>query len=465
MTEHSPSAPTPSDFIGPVPLLATDKTAEKEESSEPFPLKTYLYNNNPFYVVSALLLLYAVQTFHGNPAIGAIDCWWMMAVLGGYALVLATIGVLIIRLGKVWEDARSILLILVLLFLAVSVSADDLFVHMETGQGGAALVIGGFLFCALVTEGVLRGAGIRLGLLYRVPFHLMLALFFVAPYWYSPGIHSRATESIDWHLLGFPVVASVLILTLIPAVRAGKSYADKSGTPWTWPLYPWLAFWVFVWAFSLRSFALCPGVWTAGQTVDRHVSQRQLDFVRHNLGGVLPDSHRLGVADRAAGDGIGYWKQTPVAQIVVRGRRFADPRRTVRARAGLPQVLNAVYRDVRFAIVVDHLVCVWILHLGLGAESARGVVRRGSGVGVAFGGRAGNARHAYFHRSATDAVLRFRRLDAGPRNPPAVIGEVADRSDRVERRLVAVAGRHHRRTLSRTDLQPFVGAVRLCCSG
>ena len=49
----------------------------------------------------------------------------MMGVLAGYTLVLATIGVVIVRFGKVWDDARSILLLLLLLFLAVFLGCHE----------------------------------------------------------------------------------------------------------------------------------------------------------------------------------------------------------------------------------------------------------------------------------------------------------------------------------------------------
>ena len=82
-------------------------------------------------------------------------------MLAGYTLVLATIGVWIVRWGKVWEDARSILLLLLILFLAVSISADGLFVKAEAASAATSLLLCGFLFSAVVSEGVLWGAGVR----------------------------------------------------------------------------------------------------------------------------------------------------------------------------------------------------------------------------------------------------------------------------------------------------------------
>ena len=74
----------------------------------------FLWNHNPFYVISALLMLYSVRKSYGELDIGTINVWAMMGVLSAYTIVLAMIGVLIVRWGKVWDDARSILLVLLL---------------------------------------------------------------------------------------------------------------------------------------------------------------------------------------------------------------------------------------------------------------------------------------------------------------------------------------------------------------
>ena len=217
----------------------------------------WLWIHNPFYFISALLMLYAVRSGYGEQTIGAINCWTMMGVLAGYTLVLAVIGVLIVRYGKVWDDARSILLLLLLLFLAVSVSADDLFVKMESRAGGAALLGCGFLFSVAVMLLTLRGAGIRLGAAYVVPFVLFLGLFYVMPWWCSPELNPRfEPKNVDWTVFLFPQFAALLCLTLLPAVKRGRAYVAHSGTPWPWPLFPWTAFGMFAVAVALRSYAI-----------------------------------------------------------------------------------------------------------------------------------------------------------------------------------------------------------------
>lgn len=236
--------------------------------SEPSPrssLVRWLYTHNPFYAISAALMLYAVRAGYGELQIGSINCWVMMGVLAAYTLLLAGVGVCIVRLGRVWEDARSILLLLLLLFLAVSISADDLFVKATSPGEGTALLVCGFLFSVVVSAGVIWGLRIRIGWEYAVPFVLYLALFFAMPWWCSPELHPRATRMLNWTVFLFPQVAALLNLTLLPAIRLGAKGVASNGTPWPWPWFPWTAFGVIAAAVVIRSFALAMTFSQTGQ--------------------------------------------------------------------------------------------------------------------------------------------------------------------------------------------------------
>jgi hypothetical protein len=218
---------------------------------------SWLYNNNPFYVVSTLLMLFAIRKAYGELQVGEINCWLMMGVLAAYTVILAAIGVAVVRWGKVWEDARSILMIILLLFLAVSISADDLLVKVESKQVGQLLMLFGFLFSAAVAECVLAGTRIRLRLSYRLPLHMLVLLFFLAPWWCSPELHPRTVSELRWTIFTFPVAAGLVFLGLLPGVRGGPGAADPNGTPWRWPWFPWPAFVMIFVAVLFRTFALC----------------------------------------------------------------------------------------------------------------------------------------------------------------------------------------------------------------
>ncbi len=239
---------------------------------------SWLYNHNPFYVISACLMLFAVRSLYREQAIGEINCWMMMTVLSAYTALLAGVSISIVRWGQVWEDARSLLVVILLLFLAISVSADDLFASMESSTAGSALMFSGYLFSAIVTETILWLSGLRLRAGYRVPLHLFLILFFFAPWWCSPELHSRSSQALEWTIFAFPICAAALLLMLLPAVRRGPDYANSNGSPWRWPLYPWTAFLVLAVAASFRSFALAmtfgPSgpIWIEGPSSSRMIS-------------------------------------------------------------------------------------------------------------------------------------------------------------------------------------------------
>ena len=121
----------------------------------------------------------------------------------------------------------------------------------------AGLLLLGYLFSAGVTELVLRGSRLGMGRLYRIPLHLMLALFYLAPWLCASLLEENRLTELQWRIFAFPVVAAVLLLTLVPATRRGPAYANDNGSPWRWPLYPWTAFGAITLAVALRTFALC----------------------------------------------------------------------------------------------------------------------------------------------------------------------------------------------------------------
>jgi hypothetical protein len=220
---------------------------------------------NPFYVISAGLFLVGVrvsQVEHPQTETlwSLVQTWALMSALAGYTLLLAGTASLLVRFGNVWDDVRTVLLLVVLMFLATSVTFDEvLFVHPVEGS---ACYLGGFLLAAVVSECLLWGTRLRLPALYRVPYYLALALYFFYPLGLSPlydatSFESPRGEAIQWGLYGFSAAAGLVALTLLPAVKRGASYAADNGSPWRWPLYPWVLFGLLGAAVPARAFLLC----------------------------------------------------------------------------------------------------------------------------------------------------------------------------------------------------------------
>src|SRR4051794_32663857 len=198
-----------------------------------------LYTSNPFYVISADLVFVGLRMSFDTSG-KTFGTWALMLGLAGYTLLLATTACVLIRRGKVWDDVRSVLLLVVMMFLAMSVTFDDALAGNP--KLGAACYLGGLLFAVAVTEGVLRGIRLALPAGFRVPYYLLLGLFFLYPIALSPFLRNPDGAGLQWALFGFSPLAGLLSLSLLPAIRRGPGYVRDNGSPWTWPLYPWVLF-------------------------------------------------------------------------------------------------------------------------------------------------------------------------------------------------------------------------------
>jgi hypothetical protein len=210
--------------------------------------------SNPFYVLSAGLFLVGLWVSFGAQA-SEVDTWALMSGLAAYTLLLAVTACLLVRFGNVWDDVRTVLLLVVLMFLATSVTFDEVLVMSP--DRGFVCYLGGLLFTVAVSEGVLRGIRLLLPAGFRVPYYLILALFFLYPLALTPLLDQPRSEGLMWGLFGFSAAAGLVSLTLLPAVRRGPAYVCFNGSPWRWPLYPWVLFGLLGFAVPARAFLLC----------------------------------------------------------------------------------------------------------------------------------------------------------------------------------------------------------------
>ena len=121
----------------------------------------WICTNNPFYAISAGLFLVGLWISFPDPN-QAEDTWALMSGLVGYTLLLAGTAFLLVRFAKVWDDARTVLLLVVLMFLATSVTFDQVLVLdvlRATPARGIACFCIGLVFAVVVSEALLRGIG------------------------------------------------------------------------------------------------------------------------------------------------------------------------------------------------------------------------------------------------------------------------------------------------------------------
>lgn len=210
--------------------------------------------NNPFYAISALLVCLGLWVSFGGQA-QAEQTWALMAGMTGYTLLLAVTACLLVRYLGVWDDVRTVMLLTVLMFLATSVTFDE--VLAVAPNRGIACFVAGLAFAVAVSEGMLRGARLTLPLAFRLPYLLVLALFYLYPAALVPLFDHDRNEGLQWALFGFSPAAGIVALTLLPAIRRGRAYVRDNGSPWPWAWYPWSLFGVLGFAVMARSALLC----------------------------------------------------------------------------------------------------------------------------------------------------------------------------------------------------------------
>lgn len=217
----------------------------------------WVCTKNPFYAISAALVLLGLWISFGNET-EELDNWLLMGGLTAYTLLLALTAMLLVRYLKLWDDARTVMLLVVLMFLATSVTFDHLLIVEQ--ERGTVFYLLGLSLSVVVSEMLLRGTKLRLPALYRVPYYLFLMLFFLYPIFVrslrDPGEVFQG-EQLMWGLFGFSTAAGLIFLTLLPALWRGAEYVRGNGSPWPWPLFPWSLFVVLAIAVSGRAVLMC----------------------------------------------------------------------------------------------------------------------------------------------------------------------------------------------------------------
>lgn len=217
----------------------------------------WVCTKNPFYAISAALVLLGLWISFGNQT-EDLENWLLMGGLTAHTLLLAVTAIMLVRILKLWDDARTVILLVVLMFLATSVTFDYLLI--ADPRRGAIFNLLGLGLSIFVTETLLRRIKLRLPALYRVPYYLVLMLFFMYPLFVRSLLvrgQSAAQESLMWGLFGFSTAAGLVFLTLLPALNRGADYIRDNRSPWPWPLYPWSLFVVLAVAVPGRAVLMC----------------------------------------------------------------------------------------------------------------------------------------------------------------------------------------------------------------
>jgi hypothetical protein len=233
------------------PRVITKDISHPNSGSGLQDLAKLLWTHNPFYLISLALVLHSTRLWH-HDSIDGFNPWPLMSIMGGYLLLMSVTGFLLVKLGRVWDDARSIFLVIMLLFLELSLIFDEVLLH--DSRTGMTLMLSGWLAAATISECLLLGLRIRLPWTFRGPYHLLLALMFLYPA--VVILDSRAGEPLVWRIFWFTSSVGIALLCLVPAVHQGRTRLMQNGTPWAWPWYPWTMFGFLTICLGLRAWAL-----------------------------------------------------------------------------------------------------------------------------------------------------------------------------------------------------------------
>jgi hypothetical protein len=227
---------------------------EKQADQHPgFRFAKFLCTQNPFYLLSVCFVLHGTSLWM-NGSHEEYEALPLFLLICGYIFMMSLTAVTVIRKAKLWEDARSILLLVPLLLVVLSLTLDDPLIT-DPFTGGI-MVVCAFLFSAGVMEMLLRGLRIRLPWLYRLPLHALMGLIVVYPLAIVPALHYEdAALSASWRIYLFSPLSALVVLSLIPAIRKGADYVRENGTPWNWPLYPWTVFTFLIFAVGARGYS------------------------------------------------------------------------------------------------------------------------------------------------------------------------------------------------------------------
>jgi hypothetical protein len=130
-------------------------------------LMRWVCTSNPFYVLSAFLVCLGLWVSFGAQT-DTYQTWALLIGMAGYTLLLAVTACLLVRFIGIWDDMRTVLLLVVLMFVATSVTFDD--VLARDPILGIKCYLAGLCFAVVVSEGMLRTIGLRLPPLFRAPY-------------------------------------------------------------------------------------------------------------------------------------------------------------------------------------------------------------------------------------------------------------------------------------------------------
>ena len=182
---------------------------------------------NPFYIISAALFV------HGTvlPADGGLSPQTQVLLSLAYIVLCAGTSVWLVRRLKRWDDARSLVVIVAGMFLAVSLELDD---GLAQQSFAARWFITGSVFAVAIAtfEWIRRGCQLGLPKSFVAAFYTQWAIILL-----YPAAMSNDVLIARWQIACFALLAASGWLLYWPALGRSK---PGNAVGWSYPMCPWL---------------------------------------------------------------------------------------------------------------------------------------------------------------------------------------------------------------------------------
>ncbi|MEO1525629.1 MAG: hypothetical protein AAFX06_09335 [Planctomycetota bacterium] len=214
----------------------------------------FLYTQNPFYLISCLLVIYGCQSLAISSGDVLAKSVTMTGGLAMYTVLMSFVCIAVVRIAKVWQDARSIFIVVLISLAAMTTGFDELCISNREAAMGFSL--GSIALVVIVLESVKRFTRLRLGFWYSIALYAHFAVLIGIPNGLGYAVASRNDAIANWGAMQFSMAIAAALLLLTPAVRRGIDSTKENGTPWSWPLFPLAAFFVLIVLAGIRAHAV-----------------------------------------------------------------------------------------------------------------------------------------------------------------------------------------------------------------
>ena len=142
-------------------------------------ISKYLYISNPFYIISAVLVLYGIYSLLNTGEVSEEKTWRLALTLMIYSSTLNVVGLILIRLKKVWEDSRTLVVLTLLLLMATPMILDDYLIKNQEKSLLALSIYYAFVFFNV--NAFFMFSKIKLPFFFHFFVHLSLAIYVFYP--------------------------------------------------------------------------------------------------------------------------------------------------------------------------------------------------------------------------------------------------------------------------------------------